>query len=348
MARLRLHVLPSTTIVLLCCISFLRAAADDPATLAARLQSAQQHSSLDDAALKPWHLKLSVHLFDSKGSPAGDGTIEEWWISPGHDRREYDTPVFKSTEIRDGDKEYRTRDVGSPPYLLSLLLEQVVDPTAEYKKEDSSHAELRRTNFGKVPLDCIMLSQPIKRLAFAPLGLFPTYCFDPGKDVLRASIEFGNQAILMNRVGTFQGRNVATNVAIMSDSAPLARAEVVVLQTVPSEVPGPALSATDDMTAQNLERVPVSTGVIAGMLLSQVQPQYPEYARSNRIDGTVVMRAVIGTDGHVHSLRIISAPDPTLAVSAVDAVRRWTYKPYVLKGMAVDVDTTINVNYKLQ
>ena len=64
------------------------AATPDPSALVARLQAAHQDSSLDDAALKPWHLKLKVQLFDEKGKATGDGTIEEWWSSPDRERRE--------------------------------------------------------------------------------------------------------------------------------------------------------------------------------------------------------------------------------------------------------------------
>ena len=336
----------SWTVVLLSCTHCVHAAEPSSATLAARLQSAEEHSSLDDAALRQWHLKLTVHMFDPKGTPSGDGTIEEWWSSPGHDRREYDTPVYKATEIRDGEKQYRTKDAGSPPYLLTLLLEQVVGPTAEYKKEDPSHAEVRKLKFGKVPLECIMLSQPIHDLASAPLGLFPTYCFDVGKDVLRASYEFGSQSILMNRMGVFLGKNVATKVTLSEDERPVADEEIAVLRTIGPEEPRPEFNPSGDMAEQNLTIVPVSGDTMKGKVLSQVQPIYPKYAQQNRIRGTVTLNAIIGTDGHIHSLRVISAPDPSLAISAVDAVRRWTYTPYLSNGQPVDVDTTINVNYE--
>lgn len=57
------------------------------------------------------------------------------------------------------------------------------------------------------------------------------------------------------------------------------------------------------------------------------------------------MHAIIGRDGHIRSLRLISAADPSLAVSAIAAVRRWTYQPYVLNGTPTEVDTTITVNF---
>jgi protein TonB len=54
---------------------------------------------------------------------------------------------------------------------------------------------------------------------------------------------------------------------------------------------------------------------------------------------------VIGRDGHILLLRVVSSPDPSLAVSAIAAVRQWNYRPYMLNGVPVEVETTINVNF---
>lgn len=339
--RRALRLLASAAILLIV-RSFCSAATRDPSELAARLQAAHQESSLEDPALAPWHLQLSIHLFDEKGKPAGDGTIEEWW-TPGRDRREYNTPAYKATEVRDGEKLYRTKGAGTPPYLLSLLRSQAVNPVA-LDNEDTSHAELRKQSFGKVPLECIMLSQPIERAAFAPLGLFPTYCFDPGKDDLRASFEFGDQTILRNRMGTFQKRLVGTQVSVLSGTTTIASSEISKLETF-----SPSTNeTTGDLEELNASPVRVGSGVMAGKAISRAQPVYPASAKANRVAGTVVLHAIIGTDGHIHRLRIVSAPDPVLALSAIAVVRQWTYTPYLLAGAPVEVETTINVNYALQ
>ena len=63
------------------------------------------------------------------------------------------------------------------------------------------------------------------------------------------------------------------------------------------------------------------------------------------VQGTVVLHAQIGIDGHIHALQVVSSPDTELAAAAMDAVRQWTYRPYMLAGAPVAVDTTINVNF---
>jgi TonB family protein len=94
-------------------------------------------------------------------------------------------------------------------------------------------------------------------------------------------------------------------------------------------------------------KVRVSPGVSTGLLIKKVQPVYPPEARYARIQGSVVMRAVINKAGDVADLEVISGPIE-LVVSAVNAVRKWKYRPYLLNGEPVAVQTQIVVNYALQ
>lgn len=82
------------------------------------------------------------------------------------------------------------------------------------------------------------------------------------------------------------------------------------------------------------------------LLLHRVAPVYPDTARQRMIQGTVVLKAVIGKDGRVNDLKAVSGPKE-LYDSAIGAVQQWRYKPYTLDGQPVEVETTINVNYKL-
>ena len=95
-------------------------------------------------------------------------------------------------------------------------------------------------------------------------------------------------------------------------------------------------------------QIRVGSDVMQGHLLSKVQPVYPDAARSNSTTGTVILSAQIGADGHVHALRPVSAPDPDLVISAIAAVRQWTYTPYLLNGIPTPVSTTITVNYSMR
>jgi periplasmic protein TonB len=95
-----------------------------------------------------------------------------------------------------------------------------------------------------------------------------------------------------------------------------------------------------------VQRVRVSQGVTAGLVIHKVQPNYPPLAKTARVQGTVQLAAIIGKDGTIQNLHVISG-HPLLTQAALDAVKQWRYKPYVLNGEPVEVDTTIQVNFTL-
>jgi protein TonB len=94
------------------------------------------------------------------------------------------------------------------------------------------------------------------------------------------------------------------------------------------------------------QRVRVSQGVTEGLLTRKVQPVYPPLAKTARIQGDVVLNAVISKNGTIENLRVMSG-HPMLVTSALDAVKQWKYKPYVLNGEPVEVETTITVKFTL-
>jgi len=93
-------------------------------------------------------------------------------------------------------------------------------------------------------------------------------------------------------------------------------------------------------------RVRVSQGVSQGLLIRRIQPSYPPLARQARIQGTVVLQAEISKDGTIQNLQLISG-HPMLAPAAIEAVRQWRYKPYLLNGEPVAVETQVIVNFSL-
>ena len=104
---------------------------------------------------------------------------------------------------------------------------------------------------------------------------------------------------------------------------------------------------TSNSNSANTASVQVPDSISQGLLISQVQPVYPPLARQARIQGVVVLKAVIGKDGSIQELNLVNG-HPMLAPAAMEAVKQWRYKPYYLNGEVVEVQTTINVNFSLQ
>lgn len=92
------------------------------------------------------------------------------------------------------------------------------------------------------------------------------------------------------------------------------------------------------------QRIRVGGQVESGAILNRTQPEYPAIAKVAHISGTVVLHAIIAKDGTIQELEFVSGP-PMLVKSAMDAVKQWRYKPYLLNGDPVEVETTINVDF---
>src|ERR1700719_3106528 len=94
------------------------------------------------------------------------------------------------------------------------------------------------------------------------------------------------------------------------------------------------------------QRVRVSSGVSTGLLIKKVTPNYPQLAKQARIQGSVVLQAEISKEGTIQNLQLISG-HPMLAPAAIEAVKQWRYKPYLLNGEPVAVETQVVVNFSL-
>ena len=86
--------------------------------------------------------------------------------------------------------------------------------------------------------------------------------------------------------------------------------------------------------------------MMEGNLIYKPQPIYPPLARSARIQGTVVLRAIISKTGMIENLQVLSG-HPVLVRAAIDAVTQWRYRPYVLNGDPVEVETQVTMNFVL-
>jgi protein TonB len=143
---------------------------------------------------------------------------------------------------------------------------------------------------------------------------------------------------------------------IKEDEAPPMMAAGGVVGGVPGGVPGGQMGGVIGGIISSTpvavpkvatpQRVRVSMGVQQGLLVRKVQPAYPPLARQARIQGQVLLAAEISKDGTIENLHLISG-HPMLAPAAIEAVKQWRYKPYILNGEPVEVETQITVNFSL-
>lgn len=120
---------------------------------------------------------------------------------------------------------------------------------------------------------------------------------------------------------------------------------------VPGGVPGGVLggiigSAPPPPPKPTQTRIRVGGNVQGAKLIHQVQPIYPQIAKTAHVSGTVLLHAIIAKDGSIQELQYVSGP-PLLMRAAMDAVHEWRYQPTLLNGEPVEVDTTIQVVFTL-
>ena len=105
-------------------------------------------------------------------------------------------------------------------------------------------------------------------------------------------------------------------------------------------VPAPVVKAAPPKKAV------ISSGVAQGLLLQKTTPIYPPIAKAARVSGTVILQATISKTGSIENLRVVSG-NAMLQQAAISAVQNWKYKPYLLNGDPVEVETTVNVVFNL-
>lgn len=133
-----------------------------------------------------------------------------------------------------------------------------------------------------------------------------------------------------------------------------------VIGGIPGGIPGGQLggviggiiSSTSTSTAlvpklEPTKRIRISQGVTQGMNISKVEPAYPKIALAARVTGVVLLKAVISKEGEIKELQALSG-HPLLVPAAIEAVKQWRYRPYLLNGEPVEVETNITVTFQIQ
>jgi TonB-like protein len=304
-----------------------------------------------DAALKPWHFKASYQLYDEKGNPSEPGTYEYWWVSPQVYRSTWMRGNSTHTDWHVSDGKHADQATGERLNFFEYRLQAAfLSPLPGTDDLDPTKIRLDRQNVpvGSAKLPCIMvvpLMPQHGQVQTVPLGLFPTYCFDTKAPVLRISYSFGTVTTEFNHIVKVQEKYLAKEILLFEGKRKILSATMDSITGLTAA--DPALTPPADVIVSDLKKVNISGAVAQGMLVKKLVPVYPQDAKDARVSGMVTLQARIGMDGGVHDLRVITTPWPSLAASALWSVSHWEYKPYLLNGEPVEVETTINVVFSL-
>ena len=322
---------------------------------AAVLAKAWPFYDFANSTLKPWHMKVSYIVYDAKGKHPETGVYEYWWASPDRSRSTWTRPGMSHTDWRLGNGRLAYEANGDPLTLFEYKLEAaLIAPLPRARDLDQTRFKVRAATGAS----CVSIVPPEASLSGAEgkapgRSLFPTYCFDKGTSVLRTMSSQERVQTQFSHVREWQRRFLPRDMVISEKDHRLLTARVEFVE--PITATDPALSPPDSARKTevfvdqdvSLRDVEVDTDVARRMLKKRIEPEYPADAKKAGLQGTVVLEAMIGTDGRIHDLRVISAPGAQLAASSFAAVSQWEYRPYVMGGRAVPVQTTVTVTFSL-
>ena len=294
-------------------------------------------------------MKVDYQLYDEDGKPGEQGVYEYWWVSPKTHRSSWTRPGAARTDWQTADGTHKRLANGQLLGHIEHSLESAfLAPLPSASELAQTSLDRQPLTLGDVKLTCVMVmgglehkekSKPVE------LGLFPTYCFNPQLPVLRLRYSFGTVTVEFNKIVKFQNRFIAKGLTFLQGEHKLLTATVEQIDDIAPD--DAALTPPSEASVVKIDKVNISAGVAVGLLVNKQVPAYPQDAKDARISGTVELQATIGRDGKIYDLRVVQAPLPSMAVSALSAVSHWQYRPYLFNGEPVEVLTTINVIFSL-
>jgi TonB family protein len=310
----------------------------------------QKQNRLTNPDTQPWHLKISVKELDPSGDVTAASQMEEFWAGPSRYKVIYTTPTGSMTEYATEKGLFRSAGTPIPPGPLMQAGIAFTNPIFENENLIAQWV-LKRENRNDHGVKLVCLSTKGIRIGSEERDLTgSTYCLDATQPSLVSRLNpagsSGEAVYTRSGIQNFHGYYVPRDVSLTVGGIRTLEAHLDVLEDLAQADDAMFAPPSDAVPAPVMKTIAVSAGVARAMLEHGAAPAYPLGAQAAGISGTVVLEARIGKDGRVSELKVVSGP-PELRQAAMDAVRTWKYKPYLLNGEVVEVRTQVNVVFHL-
>jgi TonB family protein len=313
------------------------AAADSKREAAEGLLRRAAETSGPSAVVKgPYRIeyKLTFH------GPSGpiEGTYSSAWISRNRWRREVSVPGFSDTEVSDGASRWIARKPHlSEPHIVGELLADLGFVADGRLSPIEKVSKIREDVHGGARLECIEIARPDELRSLGEKSL----CFDEGSSAL-VRITDGGRRTEFSEFDNRGGALIAKKVQQFHGHDLIAEAELTSLGPQAPAATGLLDHAADSRRFDNCDG-----DIGEGRLVDRTNPVYPPAARMARKTGTVEIYAVIDTDGTLKDMEIVRSASKLLDDAALEAIRKWRYRPYMCGGNPVQVETTVSVSFSL-
>jgi TonB family protein len=296
------------------------------------VEHAEEKSNI--LVLPSFEMKASLRI-DSRGKPL-DGAYTLLWNGPEQWREEISFPGYSEVQVGGKAVIFLKRSTDFIPLRIdqlhkalsygrhpSAFIHLAPDPYAEAVKKIRE----RTVNGSKAVCAEVTDHEDHSR----------EVCVDSSTGAL-----FRQSPFLDREMMPVGGKLFPRFLSYVEDGKPVAEVQVTELK-VTEQLPSDAFAPPREAVSK-----PGCIDPSGGHLVKKVQPRYPEVERQAHTQGTVTMYAVIAKDGIPGQLRIVSSATPGLDKASLDAVEQWRYEPATCKGIAVDVETLVTVNFHLQ
>jgi Gram-negative bacterial TonB protein C-terminal len=303
------------------------------------LQFASVMNGVDVPSAKPWHVELTYDQFDEDGDNVHSGTIEEYYVEPKKYRLSFTNDEMSQTDIATGSGLYR---IGEQRWLNPgelQVLNEALRPF--YRRELNArciwgHFEpctaLNKINWhvGGLKLQCIIVDHLDASISDNAL---PKYCFENDTVPLRYTRGQGWDETIYNKFIAFQDRYVATEIDVTRAGKPFLKINIEELESL--NVKNEALFTPLPGSSGPLGgRITLSSDILVDQY--QVRPVWPAFP--HHVPGKVNVRFVVGKDGTVVEAEALDGPE-VLHKPSLDAVRQWQFRPYLILGEPVEVES---------
>jgi len=306
------------------------------------LDAGVKANALTGDGVAPWHLKLDFQVLDPGQTKPTSGSLEEWSAGRHQWRRTYTSPAtgYSGTEwnvSRIERYQPKSKDPFDHAKLNLRVARPVIDPLYQAANiKPDYEMEVKRFNAGGTMLNCVMVANPAQ---YAPPDtnpdvLFPTLCFDADSHLRVASS--GGTVVQFGDLQIFQNRAVAKNVKILLKGDLIAELKVTLLEPLAekdAEIVKPGKNAV-------LQPLTLEAGDPPLESVYEEAAAMPLTAQHTLFMGTIEVPVVVQKDGSVKVIPHEGWPAAQYD-AVVDAVKKWKYKPYLVDGQAVEVETNI-------
>jgi hypothetical protein len=298
-----------------------------PSDPKAIIQALRDANGLNMQPSIPWHLQLSWDQFDGDGDSAHSGTIEEFYEGPKRYRIVFKGDSFNETEIATTSGLYLSTPGDWPPIPALEALEFVTMPLHRFDNEPTgTHLQNSTKQFSSATLPCIKALPP----GYIEISS-PTYCFGPGNLQLRFAAAPALDAILYNKLVTFQNRFIGQQIDASVGGRKVLEVRVDKLEDLPSPNEILFVPEAGQMPISGRIKIPSSLLVVEKRGEMETTPGQ---------QGKASVQFVVGKDGRVISVQAISGPPDILKV-AIRAIRQYRFRPFLILDQPIEVEGTM-------